>query len=91
MGDLNISVLAFADDLVLLACDPVAAQLQLDMVASHLSDIGMELAVAKCGAFRVRRVAKDMGDAWSRADLMKEFSAEQCFRYLGHTSQLELA
>lgn len=36
VGELTISVLAFADDLVLLACDPVAAQLQLDLVVSHL-------------------------------------------------------
>lgn len=58
MGELSISVLALADDLVLLASDPVAAQLQLGMVASHLNDIGMELAVAKCGAFRVNRVLR---------------------------------
>lgn len=87
VGDLNISVLAFAYDLVLLACDPVAAQLQLDMVESHLSDIGMELAVAKCGAFRVKRFAKRWVTPGVEmrvgADLMKEFSAEECFRYLG--------
>lgn len=47
---------AFADDLVLLACDPVAAQLQLDMVVKHLNDIGTELSVFKSWAFHVKKV-----------------------------------
>lgn len=34
VGEMKISVFAFADDLILLACDPVAAQLQLDLVVS---------------------------------------------------------
>lgn len=42
VGNYSISVLAFADDLVLLASDPVSAQLQLDTVVNHLADVGME-------------------------------------------------
>lgn len=56
VGDHSISVFAFADVLVLLAYGPVAAQLQLDMVVSHLNDIGMELSVFKSWAFHVKKV-----------------------------------
>lgn len=60
MGELTISVLAFADDLVLLACDPVAAQLQLDLYGDG----------TVCGNVRglpSQEARKVMGDAWSRA------------------------
>lgn len=51
VGANTISVLAFADELVLLAHDPIAAQMQLDTVVKHLDRVGMELSVEKCGVF----------------------------------------
>lgn len=56
VGDHSISVFAFADDLVLLVCDPVAALLALDLVVSHFNDIGMELSVIKSWVFHVKKV-----------------------------------
>lgn len=56
VGDHSISVFAAADDLYQLACDPVEAQFQLDMVVNHLNDIGMELSMFKSWAFHVKQV-----------------------------------
>ncbi len=48
----DASVLAFADDIVLLARDDIEAQEQLNMVVEYLGALGMSLSIPKCSASR---------------------------------------
>jgi len=52
-GGENISVLAFADDLLLMASDAPKAQALLDTVVEFLENHGMSLSVPKCTAYRI--------------------------------------
>lgn len=87
VGANTVSVLAFADDLVLLARDPIAAQMQLDTVVEHLERVGMELSEDKCGGFHV----KISGKTWVtpattliiRGAAVRTYGVQEEFRYLG--------
>lgn len=48
----NLGLLAFADDLVLIAKDSRAAQIQLHVVEQGLKEIGMSLSAEKCSTFQ---------------------------------------
>jgi hypothetical protein len=52
IGDTSVSVLAFADDLILLASSKLEAQDQLNCVSEFLDGLGMSLSPDKCLAGR---------------------------------------
>ncbi len=56
----KISVLAFADDLVLLAKDASQAQDLVDVVTEYLGALGMSLSVPKCATFQISK----SGQTW---------------------------
>ncbi|CAK9796162.1 Retrovirus-related Pol polyprotein from type-2 retrotransposable element R2DM [Anthophora quadrimaculata] len=58
LGDSKVSILAFADDLVLLAKDKEAAQKQAKMLYEYLRKLGMKVNVDKCLSFQVIRKTK---------------------------------
>lgn len=86
-ADKSISILAFADDLVLLSSDVSEAQQQLRMVSNCLDSLGMSLSVNKCGSFMI----KTMRDSWYvktpeiniGRDRVPKIDPEEMFSYLG--------
>ncbi|KAG7187545.1 hypothetical protein KM043_018869, partial [Ampulex compressa] len=53
INESNLSVLAFADDMVLIARNKIEAEKQVHLLGSYLGGLGMTLAVTKCRAFEV--------------------------------------
>lgn len=53
MGDVNVALFAFADDMVLIANNREEAQRQLSLLGAYLGDMGMSLAAHKCQVFQV--------------------------------------
>ncbi|CAK9799114.1 Retrovirus-related Pol polyprotein from type-2 retrotransposable element R2DM [Anthophora plagiata] len=53
IGDSSVSILAFADDLVLLARSTSEAQKQAKIIYEYLKKLKMEINVQKCQSFRV--------------------------------------
>ena len=49
----TVSVLAFADDIILIAKDDLEAKKQINYINKYLSDIGMSLSVSKCATFQI--------------------------------------
>lgn len=64
MGGENLSCLAFADDLYLLASDAPKAQCLLDIVVDYLGALGMGIAASKSFAFQI----KHSHGSWSLVD-----------------------
>ncbi|KAG5868427.1 hypothetical protein JTB14_029043 [Gonioctena quinquepunctata] len=60
----NVSSLAFADDILLLAQDVEQARRQLRVTEAYLEGLGMKLSANKCRTFRVARTK----DSWYLAD-----------------------
>lgn len=87
IGEENIAVLAFADDLVLLGRDKEAAQDQLRQVENYLTKLGMSLAAAKCSSFAINAKEK----SWYVTDpelVVNEervpgVTADESLKYLG--------
>ncbi|XP_076762718.1 uncharacterized protein LOC143430371 [Xylocopa sonorina] len=53
IGGKNLSVLAFADDIVLLAKSKEAARRQINTLSKILKQLNMELSVPKCATFQI--------------------------------------
>ena len=51
--DSEVSVLGFADDIVLLAKDTVSAKKQFKLTFDYLETLGMKLSLKKCNAFEI--------------------------------------
>lgn len=87
IGEEEVSILAFADDLVLLAKDAREAQRSMRKVERGLARLGMSLAADKCAAFQI--VAKEK--TWYTKDpgitvggmRVPEVGPEESLRYLG--------
>lgn len=53
LNDRSISILAFADDIALIAKDAREAQQQLNAVKSYLQNMDMSLSISKCATFQI--------------------------------------
>jgi hypothetical protein len=53
IGDTKVAVLAFADDLILLATSKEDAQKQLNLIYGQLDRLGMCLSIGKCLVVKV--------------------------------------
>jgi len=60
----NVSILAFADDIVLISKNTTTAHEQLTMFTSYLTQLGMKLATWKCSTFEIKTSNK----TWYLAD-----------------------
>lgn len=49
----SVSVLAFADDVVLIAKDAIEARKQINYINEYLTNIGMSISVSKCATFQI--------------------------------------
>lgn len=82
-----ISVLAFADDLILLGRDRRDAEEDLKTVGNYFQTLGMTLSIPKCCAFQIRTARK----TWYIEDprlainneLVQYIGPDRTFRYLG--------
>ncbi|KMQ92432.1 r2 protein [Lasius niger] len=54
----NLSILAFADDVVLLAKDKLEAKRQIKKLYIFLKNLGMELSINKCSTFEIKSAHK---------------------------------
>jgi len=85
----NVSILAFADDIVLISKNTTTAHEQLTMFSSYLTKLGMKLATRKCSTFQIKTSNK----IWYLADprlqmgpeLVPYANSEEVIRYLGIT------
>ncbi|GFG30765.1 hypothetical protein Cfor_02745, partial [Coptotermes formosanus] len=84
----NISALAFADDLILLATAKEDAQTLLQHTESFLCQLGMRIAAEKCATFHIKRTK----DSWyvanpdlqlTTGDRIPSSSADSSLNYLG--------
>lgn len=83
----NISVLAFADDLVLLGKSTTEAQEQINIVNRYLREMDMSLSANKCGIFQI----KIGGGSWYlknpnvylEKDKVPNIDPDEVFTYLG--------
>lgn len=50
----NVTVLAFADDMILIGKDKEMAQTQLRILDTYLNSLGMSLSVEKCSTFEIK-------------------------------------
>ncbi|CAH2021723.1 unnamed protein product, partial [Acanthoscelides obtectus] len=64
LGGRNVSVLAFADDLILISKSEGDAVEDIELVSEYFSALGMNLSIAKCSAFTVNRYIK-LGLSWT--------------------------
>ncbi|MDD9339937.1 MAG: reverse transcriptase family protein, partial [Providencia heimbachae] len=64
IGELELGVLAFADDLILLNRDSASAEKALKLVSAYLQNLGMELSAPKCATFNI----ETSKDSWSIKD-----------------------
>jgi len=53
INEKSVSILAFADDVVLIAKDVTEATKQVKYINEYLTNIGMSLSVSKCASFQV--------------------------------------
>jgi len=89
MARKNMSMLAFADDIVLISRNTTTAHDQLTMFSSYMTQLGMKLATRKCSTFQIKTSNK----TWYLADpklqvghkLLTYANAEKDMRYLGIT------
>ena len=58
LGSENVSVLAFADDIVLLAKDKETAEKQNRLLYEHLKELNMKVSAEKCGTFHIQHKLK---------------------------------
>jgi Reverse transcriptase (RNA-dependent DNA polymerase) len=87
LGNIRVSVLAFADDLFLLATNPKGAQALLNVTEAYLRKLGMSLAPEKSLAINIQR----HNGAWKFTDPKLTLNGvplqaavkETRFRYLG--------
>lgn len=83
----QVSVLAFADDIVLLGADAREAQHQINILTSYLESLQMKLSIEKCQTFEV--VAKK--DTWFIKEpglkigkqTIPNVDPDEAFKYLG--------
>jgi hypothetical protein len=84
----QVSVLAFADDIILLAPGVPEAKRLLQTTDAYLGDLGMKISAAKCAAFQIVPTK----DAWyienpslatNAGDQIPHANANTCIRYLG--------
>lgn len=83
----SCSVLAFADDLVLLFKTNDGLQAALDIVHGHLNGIGLTLSAEKCGVFGVKK----LGKSWKKLEVnvrvgdqdLRNYGADEQLNYLG--------
>jgi hypothetical protein len=84
----NISALAFADDLILLATAKEDAQTLRQHTESFLCQLGMRIAAEKCASFQIKRTK----DSWYTAnpdlqlttgDKIPSSSVDSSLNYLG--------
>lgn len=83
----SVAVLAFADDVVLVAKDATEAQKQINYLNDYLTNIGMSISVSKCATFRIVHKNK----TWYIKDpaihikdaLIKNVEPDQALLYLG--------
>ena len=84
----NLSALAFADDLILLATTKEKAQNLLHHIETYLNNLGMRIAAEKCSSFEIRT----MKDTWyminpdprlSNGEIIPYSAADSSLRYLG--------
>ncbi|KAH0944403.1 hypothetical protein HN011_011380, partial [Eciton burchellii] len=84
-----MSILVFADDIVLINKNTTTAQQQMTMLNSYLTQLGMKLATRKCSTFQIKTSDK----TWYLADprlkvgpkLIPCANSEEVIRYLGIT------
>jgi len=85
----NVSILSFADDIVLISKNTTTAHEQLTMFSSYLTLLGMHLATRRCSTLQMKTSYKP----WYLADprlqvgheLLSYANAEEVIRYLGIT------
>jgi hypothetical protein len=83
----QVSVLAFADDIILLAPNELAAQLLLNTTNEYLKRLGMNIATSKCAAFKIQTTK----DSWFLTnpfleidgDKIPNVTADTTIQYLG--------
>ncbi|KAG7196444.1 hypothetical protein KM043_000647 [Ampulex compressa] len=83
----NVSILAFADDVVLLGSNKVVAQKQLSFLSDELKKLGMSISVGKCSTFQIVPTNK----SWYVTDpaikinneVVKNICPDEVFAYLG--------
>ncbi|CAK9834605.1 Retrovirus-related Pol polyprotein from type-2 retrotransposable element R2DM [Anthophora retusa] len=87
LGDSKVSILAFADDLALLAKDKKEAQTQVTAIHEYLTKLGMKVSIDKCLSFQVIHKNK----TWHLVDpkirmgrvAVPYADPETAFKYLG--------
>jgi hypothetical protein len=87
-SECQVSVLAFADDMILLAPGVPEAKRLLEITERYLGDLGMMISAPKCAAFQIIPTR----DTWyiadpslttSTGDQIPHANADTCIRYLG--------
>ena len=83
----KVSVLGFADDIVLLAKDTVSARKQFQLTFEYLEKLGMKLSIKKCNAFEIftyRKTFLIRDPKIKAADKrIKYLKVDESLRYLG--------
>ncbi|CAH2021857.1 unnamed protein product, partial [Acanthoscelides obtectus] len=87
LGGRNVSVLAFADDLILISKSEGDAVEDIELVSEYFSALGMNLSIAKCSAFTVKPLHK----TWAIVDPKLKIKdqevnyvdPDEAIRYLG--------
>jgi hypothetical protein len=87
-GPHNISTIAFADDLMLLATSKDDAQALLRLTESYLKDLGMRIAAGKCATFSITTTrdswyVSNPGLTLDSGETIPFSSAESTLLYLG--------
>jgi hypothetical protein len=87
-NECQVSVLAFADDIILLAPGVPEAKRLLEVTESYLEDLGMKISAPKCAAFQINTKNKTWYVAnplmtTRNGDQIPPANADTCIRYLG--------
>jgi len=88
MAGQNISILAFADDIILISRDTATAQKQLMTLHSFLTEMGMELSTGKCSTFLIKTSHKTWDQMDPRLQVGHElvpYASGVVIRYIGVT------
>ena len=90
LDGMKISILAFADDLVLMASSKIGLQTMIDQVAEYLTKVGLEANACKCATIaiqtipRAKQTAVDPNCRFTiRGVLMPALKRTDEWRYLG--------
>ena len=86
----NVSVLAFADDIVLISKDSTSAQILINMVINALHMIGLHLNSAKCRIINVKNGQLEPGQLQLGATHVEYIKPGEIIKYLGVTFDDEI-